>query len=81
MAYRIGTVYPCGSNKGVSSLFCQDSEFDMKHLKKAKGHIQQDYDKYVVNSPNILSNKKLEDMLVNRSGVCDTSQNDDCVEF
>ena len=32
---RMGTIYPCGSNNGFSLRFC----VDMKHLKKAEGHI------------------------------------------
>ena len=41
---------PCGLNKGFRLKFCESTNFYMKHLKKAEGHIGH----YEDNRPNIL---------------------------
>ena len=41
MVNWIRTMYPWRLNKGFGLKFYVDSKFDMKHLKKAEGHIGQ----------------------------------------
>ena len=59
MINRIGTVYPCGSNKGFSSKFCVDSQVWHERPEEGRRTSQSkhcDYNnKDEVNSLNILS--------------------------
>ena len=60
MVNRIGTVYPCDSNKGFSSKFCVDIRVRHKTPDEGRRTYRPkrcDYDnKDAVSSPNILSN-------------------------
>ena len=62
MFNRIGTVYPCGSNKGFSSRFCMDSQVLHETLEEDQGTYQLKHCEYnnkdEVNCPNILSNNE-----------------------
>ena len=63
MVNRIGTVYPCGSNKEFSSRFCEDSQARHETLEEDRRTYRlkrcQYNNKDEVSSLNILSNNQL----------------------
>ena len=64
MVNRIGTVYPCGSNKGLSLKFCVDSRAQHETPEEGQRIYRPkhcDYNnKDEVNGPNILTNNNYQ---------------------